>query len=56
MGNKKLTSQKVYYLNDSTEIEHNHPDNYIFRNATSREPKMVSKRSYRNKSKHCDNN
>jgi hypothetical protein len=46
MGNKKLTPGKVYYLNDSTEAEHNHPDNHVFRNATSREPNMVSKPVY----------
>lgn len=46
MGNKQLTPGKVYYLNDSTEKEHNHPDGHVFRNATSREPKGVSKPVY----------
>ena len=30
MGNKQLTPGKVYYLNDSTEKEHNHPDGHVF--------------------------
>ena len=46
MGTKQLTPGKVYYLNDSTEKEHNHPDNHVFRNATTREPEMVSKPVY----------
>lgn len=46
MGNKQLTPGKVYYLNDSTELEHNHPDSHVFRNATTREPSAVSKPVY----------
>lgn len=46
MGNKKLTPGKVYYLNDSTEVEHNSLQGHIFRNATSREPQQVSKPVY----------
>ena len=46
MGNKRLTPGKVYYLNDSTEVEHNNPAGHIFRNASSREPTQVSKPVY----------
>jgi hypothetical protein len=46
MGSKQLTPGKVYYLNDSTEKEHNHADGHVFRNATSREPRVVSKPVY----------
>ena len=46
MGNKSLTPGKVYYLNDSTEQDHNHPEGHVFRNGTSREPAVVSKPVY----------
>ena len=46
MGVKSLTPGKVYYLNDSTEQDHNHPEGHVFRNGTSREPEVVSKPVY----------